>query len=80
MSWQIKEVHEVHCGLQDMFTITYSQLNFFSEEFQSGLDNVDCEKDSKDFAEELLAAIGGHLSRRNLRDIINECTKRLEGW
>lgn len=80
MTWEVKETHFVHSGLQDMFTIAYSQLDFFSEEFQSGLDSVDCEKDSKDFAESLLNAIGDHLSRRNLRDLINECTRRLEEW
>lgn len=80
MTWTTEEVHVIRHGLQDKFTIKYQQLDFFSEEFQSGLDDVDCEKDSKDFAEELLAAIGDHLSRRNLRDIINECTKRLEEW
>lgn len=80
MTWEDKEVSVIHNGLQDRFTITYSQLDFFSKEFQRGLDDVDCEKDSKEFAEKLLTAIGDHLSRRNLRDIINECTKLLEEW
>lgn len=80
MTWVFKESHKVYTGLQDRFTIIYDQLDFFSEEFQSGLDNVDCEKDSKEFAQQLLSAIGDHLSRRNLRDLINECTKRLEEW
>lgn len=80
MTWVFKESNQVSLGLQDRFTIIYDQLDFFSREFQRGLDNADCEKDSKDFAESLLAAIGDHLSRRNLRDLINECTKRLEEW
>ncbi len=80
MTWQAKETSIIRLSLQDRFEVTYHQLDFFSEEFQSGLDNCDCEKDSKDFAEDLLAAIGDHLSRRNLRDLINECTKRLEEW
>lgn len=80
MTWVFKESHKVKLGLQDKFTIIYDQLDFFSAEFQRGLDDIDCEKDSRDFAEQLLSAIGDHLSRRNLRDIINECTKRLEEW
>lgn len=80
MTWIFKESHKFRLGLQDKFTLIYEQLDFFSEEFQSGLDNCDCEKDSRDFAENLLTAIGDHLSRRNLRDIIGECTKRLEEW
>lgn len=80
MTWVFKKSNVVNLGLQDAFEITYYQLDFFSEEFQLGLDTVDCEKDSKDFAENLLTAIGDHLSRRNLRDLINECTKRLEEW
>lgn len=80
MSWEDKEFSVVHNGVQDRFTITYSQLDFFSEEFQRGLDSTDCEQDSKKFAENLLNAIGDHLSRRNLRDLINECSKRLEEW
>lgn len=80
MTWETKETNTVRRGLQDKFTITRHELDFFSEEFQSGLDGVDCEKDSKLFAEQLLSAIGDHLSRRNLRDLINECTKLLEEW
>ena len=80
MTWETKQTSIVRCGLQDRFTIVYDQLDFFSEEFQSGLDSVDCEKDSVEFAQQLLSVIGDHLSRRNLRDLINECTKRLEEW
>lgn len=80
MTWETKQTDIVRRGLQDRFTIMYDQLDFFSEEFQSGLDAVDCEKDSVEFAQQLLAAIGDHLSRRNLRDLINECTKLLEEW
>lgn len=80
MTWEVKEINTIQNGLQDKFTITYSQLDFFSEEFQRNLDNTDCEVDSKKFAESLLNVIGDHLSRRNLMDITNECTKRLEEW
>lgn len=80
MTWIFKESHIVKSGLQDRWTIIYEQLDFFSEEFQSSLGDVDCEKDSKDFARGLLAATGDHMSRRNLRDLIDECSKRLEEW
>lgn len=80
MTWQAKDTSIIRLTLQDKFEITYHQLDFFSEEFQQGLDSVDCEKDSEMFAKSLLNVIGDHLSRRNLRDIISECTKLLEGW
>lgn len=80
MTWEAKDTSIIRLGLQDKFEITYYQLDFFSKEFQSGLDNVDCEKDSKYFAKCLFNVISDHLSRRNLRDIINECSRRLERW
>jgi len=80
MTCEVKDTSIIRLSLQDKFEITYLQLDFFSEEFQTGLDSVDCEKDSEYFAQSLLNVIGDHLSRRNLRDIISECTKRLEEW
>lgn len=80
MTWKAKDTSTIRLSLQDKFEITYHELDFFSEEFQSGLDNVDCEKDSEMFAKSLLNVLGDHLSRRNLRDIISECTKLLEEW
>jgi hypothetical protein len=80
MTWEIKEEHEVKLRLQDKFTIQYHQLDFFSEGFQSGLDTSDCEKESEQFAQQLMLAIGDHLSRRNLADIIKDCEKTLKEW
>lgn len=80
MTWKVKSKHKVVNGLQDRFLITYEQLDFFSEEFQKGLDEIDCEKDSIEFAQDLLNAIGDHLSRRNLKDLIRVCQYRLENW
>jgi len=80
MTWVSYETNSVKLGLQDRFTIIYDQLDFFSEEFQMGLDNVDCEKDSVEFAQQLMSTIGNHLSRRNLRDLIHQCSKMLEEW
>lgn len=80
MTWEAKETSIIRLSLQSKYEITYHRLDFFSEEFQAGLDSTDCEKDSEYFAESLLNVIGDRLSRRNLRDIINECTKRLEEW
>jgi len=80
MSWEIKSIHKVTNGLQNRFQITHEQLDFFSEEFQKGLGEVDCEQASIEFADDLLSAIGDHLSRRNLEDIICVCKYRLENW
>lgn len=80
MTWEKKETNIVHSGLQDRFEITRYQLDFFSEEFQSGLDSVDYLRDSETLAKDLLSAISDHLSRRNLRDIIKECARQLDEW
>lgn len=73
MTWEIKEQNTITLHCQNRFVIIYEQLDFFSKEFQNSLNDTDCLTQSEDFAHPLLDAIGDHLSRRNLQDIINEC-------
>lgn len=79
-NWERKQHFVVRNGLQDKFEISYYRLDFFSEEFQRRLDDVDCEKDSKEFANDLINAISDHLSRRDLDNIIEVCNSKLENW
>jgi len=80
MTWEVKEKHTVTIRLQDRLQITYEQLDFFTSEFQEGLDSTDCITESANFAESLMSTIGSHMSKRNLEDLINECQKTLEDW
>lgn len=79
--WKPKAHLSVRRGTQDRFLITYEQLCFLSDEFRQCLnEDIDCVSQSEQFAEDLLAALGDYLSRRNLQDIINVCERKLEEW
>lgn len=72
--WKPKAHLSVRRSTQDRFLITYEQLTFLSDT------DIDQQKQSEQFAEDLLAALGDYLSRRNLQDIINVCERKLEEW
>lgn len=79
-SWKPKAHLSVRRSTQDRFLITYEKLSYCNEDCIVGMVVVDPVRDSQQFAEDLLAALGDYLSRRNLQDIINVCERKLEEW
>jgi hypothetical protein len=75
--WEDKKEWTVKTGLTDRFLIRHQTLDYFSEEVQGQLGNCDYEKDSEGFAKALLSAIGDELTKRDLVNIIKECTSLL---
>lgn len=75
MTWKPKEHLTVYINRQYRLQLTLEKQEMTFEDVF-----VDQKEDSRQFASSLLDALGDHLSRRNLQDIINECQKRLERW
>lgn len=83
MSWDFIDEKIARRSLQTRFVIKTEQLEFGSDEFRDALNKQDSDEEQEliyghGFANELLEAIGDHLSIRDLKQIIEVFTDEYE--